>query len=253
MSESPQEYGIDLPSVRALWKQARQTVIALCVTAMLLGIFVALLLTYPATKSGASLRKELIEQTQMTRTQERENELLQLRLEEVQRSTRLLQDDLLAIRKELLERERDVTFYRGLLSPEELERGFKLHTVSLFATDKADVYEYEVVVAHVDGRGKKLSGRLELALNPAEKVFAVELDIKGEKKYVDSQAIEFKDKIVHRLGFRFFQRVSGEIKLPENFEPDTITVKGRSNLTRNQGSNAFEQSFDWEALLATSA
>ena len=253
MNEPERDYGINLSSFKGLWEKAPQTIIALCIAAALLGIFIALLLTYPATKSGASLRKELIEQTQMTRDMEREKELVQLQLDEVKRSVELLQEDLLATRKELLERERDVTFYRGLLSPEELERGFKLHTVSLFSTETPDIYEYEVVVAHIDGRGRKLSGRLELSIDPAHKVFAVEAKNVSVNSQGSKQVTEFKEKITHRLGFRFFQRVSGQIKLPANFEPDTITVKGRSNLSRSQGSNEFEQSFDWSSLLASNS
>ncbi len=229
--------------------QAPQMLVFSLIAAALIGVLVALILTYPSANRGDTLRKALHEQAKATRALESEKELLQLQLQEVTRSSELLQEDLLAARRELLERERDVTFYRGLLSPEELERGFKLHTVSLFTTDQPDIYEYEVVVAHVDGRGRKVAGNLQLSLIPAIEAFPQELQSDASAADDGSQPAVFKEKVSHRLGFRFFQRVSGQIKLPANFEPDTIIVKGSSNLKR--GSNAFEQYFDWSALLGS--
>ena len=243
------ESGLSSQLLKEMWARSPQTLLFALIAALMLGVLLTLILTYPSANRGDDLRAKLHDQGQHSRALEREVELLNLKITEANKGSELLREDLLAARRKLSETERDVTFYKGLLSPEEPERGFKLHTVSLFETDQANIYEYEVVVAHVDGRGKKVAGDLRIRLDPIVGAFPEALEMDVAQPDAEPQLIVYKGEIEHRLGFRFFQRVSGRIKLPDNYEPATIILAGSSNIKR--GSNAFEQYFDWSALLAS--
>ena len=231
-------------------------------------VFVAgFLIAFAATRSTSSERSTMLNMVSTERALsselQRENEILVMRLDEAEKSLQLLREDLAQSRQELLALERDNTFYKGLVSPEDLQRGFKLHRFDLeleenqSQRDRAGIrqgeqlYRYEVIVAHVGGRGLKLTGSLALATKPAKPAFVRLLDLEETTESADgeSQLVVLEENMTHKLGFRFFQRVSGYIKLPEDFRPATIELTGRSNLSSKLRSNSFDLSLDWQELL----
>lgn len=239
---------------------------------LLIAIFFAgFLAAYGLMKTASSDRRSLINKLTEERDNaaelDRQNEILSMRLDESEKSLTLLREDLSASRQELLALERDNTFYKGLVSPEDLQRGFKLHRFEIerisadkpaeqkAATGLRDgevLYRYEAIVAHVGGRGKKLSGNLNLSLLPKRPAFleVVPLDNNGKAVDEEEQLFVLKDEISHKLGFRFFQRINGEIKLPANFEPATISLTGQSNLSKKLSAAGFDVTYDWRELLA---
>ncbi len=227
------------------------------------GFFLAFITSYSATSNHQSLVGKLDDSRAEVRALEHANELLQIKIDESAQSLKLLREDLAISRKESLALERENTFFKGLVSPEDLKRSFKLHRFELVGLEKVDLpghyptangeryYSYEAIVAHVGGRGKKLSGKLSLDLSPAQAVFVE--DIPAQSTGADDgdgeQLVVFKDKITHKLGFQFFQRVTGRLKLPADFDPDTINVWGESNLSARNAPTSFEIAYRWPDVL----
>lgn len=229
------------------------------------GFFLAFVTSYSATSNHQALVEKLDTSRAEVRALADANELLQIKIDESVQGLKLLREDLADSRKETLALERENTFFKGLVSPEDLKRSFILHRFELVAlADEAipahyptgngeRYYGYEAIVAHVGGRGKKLSGKLSLGLSPSEPVFVEDIPPQEDASDGDAsdQLVVFKKEITHRLGFQFFQRVTGRLKLPADFDPATITVWGESNLSSRNAPTSFEIAYRWSDVLVS--
>lgn len=237
--------------------------------ALIVGFVLATLAMKVATNDRRALVAKVNEQRQWSKELERENEILVMRLEAAEQSLGLLREDLADSRQTLLSLERDNTFYKGLVSPGELQSGIKLHRFDIEELSRDDfasilqrapeqgekLYRYEAIVAHVGGRGKKLEGGLTLSLRPRQSAFVelLPLESEGTDSNESSQLVVIKEEISHKLRFRFFQRIRGQIKLPANYEPARIVLQAESNLRNQTGAAEFETSYLWQDLAETVA
>jgi len=214
-----------------------------------LGVVSARLLLNPQGDKLAAVQTQLREQAQVGQDLLARNEMQDLKLQEAKLTAELLEKDLLSTRQKLLHAERDVAFYRGLISPEDIEKGLKLHSLTVSPMDQSGWYQYEIVIAQLNGQGRKLTGNVELSMTPEHAVFLVD---EAGSKASDTDKLDeaaFQKTIRHRLGFRFFQRISGRLKLPEGYLPDTINLKATSTIRKGQGKRSLDEMFLWSEKL----
>ncbi len=128
-----------------------------------------------------------------------------------------LRQQVVVLKQELAEVEERVSFYRGLMSPNEAGKKISIGNVSVKATDIERRYTYKVVVQQIAAKHAVISGAMRVNIighNADNAVLSVPL-------YQLSEQIENEDI---RLRFKYFQNIEGEIILPEGFMAKEIEV-----------------------------
>jgi len=131
--------------------------------------------------------------------------------------------------------EADIALYRGLMAPNEDERGIRIGEITVNATNVPGRYRYRIVVQQVATDHPLLNGaaRVQVVGRREGELLRVPL-------YQLSEELETDDI---RLRFRYFQNIEGELMLPSDFTPEHLEVVAEST-----GTNAkrVEKRMDWQ-------
>ena len=143
--------------------------------------------------------------------------------------------------KELLNRE--LTFYRSVIAPEDLAPGIRIAGLDLVAGNEANTYKIRLVISQVARLNPFLKGRLSVSLSGKQ-------DKKNETFSLHKLA--GLDESTTALGFRYFQSLPEsrgflEFKLPDDFQPESIQIAVR--VEKGSVKN-FDQTFEWDKELA---
>ena len=123
------------------------------------------------------------------------------------------------LREEMLELEELLSFYRGVMSPDKNKRGLQIERFNLEQIgDKR--FRYKLTLAQIADLRRYIEGKVHLQLigekNGKKANLTLYLRVKDE------------DKKQGRFRFRYFQKFSGEVSLPLEFEPRLIRVTAES-------------------------
>lgn len=114
---------------------------------------------------------------------------------------------------ELLEEQ--TQFYMSLMNPTANDAGVFVESVEIRATSTPNQYGYDVLVAQRTLDHQRVTGRLTIDLQGEQEGQQIILNADALGLDADGQA----------LGFRYFQHLTGEIYLPENFEADRLRAR----------------------------
>ncbi|SEI81306.1 hypothetical protein SAMN05421831_11112 [Allopseudospirillum japonicum] len=131
--------------------------------------------------------------------------------------------------------ENEVAFYKRVMDPDNVDKGLRVARWELAATTDAKVFDYKLVISQVADNNNYIEG---LAL----------VNLVGRQGTTPNVVIPLKDvsEEVQELGikfrFRFFQNVTGQIRLPDDFVAERVQV-----ILQSTGSKAMrvEKYFDW--------
>jgi uncharacterized coiled-coil protein SlyX len=115
--------------------------------------------------------------------------------------------------------ESEAIYYRNLMSADAGDREVFIHRVDLAPSADKRRLNYEILLTHADPDGAHTVGRIELTL-------------------IDEDSLNYD--------FRYFQNFTGQLRLPEGFQPATLLLQ----VTSEAGKVLEQQSFDvpiWEA------
>lgn len=143
-----------------------------------------------------------------------------------------LRDALRELQAQLVDTQEQLAFYRGIVAPEDA-RGVRVHDLVVYEEEEAR--RFELVLMQAGDGANRARGRVELHIegtNDGETASEVARDLDGETEMLFS--------------FRHFQEFSGEIRLPEGFEPQRARV-----MVHVDGEDApLEVHYDWQRLVA---
>ncbi len=136
------------------------------------------------------------------------------------KATEQVRDQVVELKDRIAELERDNTFYRDLMRPDNDDKGISVAAPSILPILEGDVntYEYKMVVK-------------QLAANRLQVVGYLEFFVVGKTKDGKSQRFSLHElsqaELAKRikLNFRYFQRIEGRLVLPEAFTPERIEMK----------------------------
>ncbi|MBT8140148.1 MAG: hypothetical protein KJP25_10290 [Gammaproteobacteria bacterium] len=158
-------------------------------------------------------------------------EIDRLAAEEVRR-------ELLTYRQETADLQRDVDFFRGLMAPDELQRGLRLHSFDISYNSQSGRYSYKAVIINAGGKGNVIKGQLKFSLVAAAD--------DGNKEFGLDELPDFQGNMPVKLRFRFFQNIQGSFKLPANYEP--VSINASANV-RDKAGAYFKASYRWGNLV----
>lgn len=138
---------------------------------------------------------------------------------------------------------KDLSFYKSILAPEDVSEGVRLHALDLLPGKEDRQFLLRLVVSQVARDNPFLRGTLNVELT----------GLQGEKKTTLSLLELSGQEKSAPLGFRYFQsfpesRDYMQLELPEGFTPETIKVVIR---VRSGGAKSVTKTFDWQQELSS--
>ena len=149
-----------------------------------------------------------------------------------------VRQDTFKLRAQAINLQKDVEFYKGLMAPDELDKGFKLHTFKLAQDAATGYYRFRLVLANIGSKGQVVKGSMGLKLQGTVDGERKEIEITELPDYDGAQPI--------KLRFRFFQNVEGAFKLPDAWQPAALVAY--ANIKDSSGQ-LFSVSYSWQDLL----
>jgi hypothetical protein len=145
-----------------------------------------------------------------------------------------VRNDLGRLEEELQAAREEVEFYRGIVSPGDVQSGLRIHRFTLQDDAVSGRYHYDLVLTQLKHNKSPVSGVVDWKITGFMLGEPGELALKGITRPAEQQ-LKFR--------FRYFQALSGQITLPDGFEAAkvilTITPAGKDK------QEPVEQEFDW--------
>lgn len=187
-----------------------------------------------AQQEKRELRRELAQERETVRKL-RERVALLERSSEVDREAReRVRQEVASLQDEILELREELAFYRGIVSPEDGQRGLKVQSFWVRPREEAGHYAYRLMLIQAVKHDSRVRGTVSVTIHGVRD---------GESHAIDLAEVSDEDEMA--FSFRYFQGFKGEMVLPEGFTPRQIEVsvrpsgRGRDNVTRT---------YDWAAL-----
>lgn len=131
--------------------------------------------------------------------------------------------------------ERDVTYYQRVMNPIVNDKGLRIDTMEVEGTTDANRFRLNLVLTQV---GKQNSTVIQGTYD-----FSIEGSEQGIKKVYSSTDIKLVDNdVASKFRFRYYQEISEEFIVPENFIVEKFHVRVTSS---GKKSMTVEKSKDW--------
>jgi len=131
---------------------------------------------------------------------------------------------------------KQLAFYEKVMAPEKDAAGLFVENVKVIASKGANTYYFQVILVQQQLKRRYSKGYIELTLEGHEADKAVKLKLENISK-LDKKDLKFS--------FQYFQIISGEFTLPENFIPEKILVSAVLAKSKWQKYAKKEKSLPW--------
>jgi len=173
--------------------------------------------------------QQLAEKTQRINTLEVELEVERMANQRSQQTLKSIEQEHFQVKKEL-------AFYEKVMAPEKDANGLVIDKVNLTKTESPEHYRFQVVLVQQLLRKRYAKGYIEVSITGSlnNKPSSIAL----------SELSTLKQKDLS-FSFQYFQIITGELTLPENFIPETINVAAVLPKGKWQKYNRIDQSYPW--------
>jgi hypothetical protein len=129
-----------------------------------------------------------------------------------------------------------LAFYQQVMAPELNEQGFLIEGFNLEPALSDNSYRFELVLMQQNKTKNTLKGNLKVTLIGSE-------NGKAQQYTLDSM-LSKQDQKKMTFSFKYFQVIDGEIRLPEGFQPEQVSVHANIfQFKRKKGQ--LTTVFDW--------
>lgn len=130
-----------------------------------------------------------------------------------------------------------LAFFQQVMAPELNEEGFLIDGFNLKPALSDNSYRFELVLMQQNKTKSTLRGNLKVTLIGSEKGKA--------KQYPMNSMLFDQERKMLTFGFKYFQVIEGEIKLPKDFQPEQVSVHAAIyQFKRKKGE--LTTVFDWD-------
>jgi len=145
-----------------------------------------------------------------------------------------LRETIKQLRDEIADSREELLFYRQLMAPSEAERGLRVERLDLHGREGTRTVSYRLMLTQVADRQQLIAGHVTVDVTgtrgATEEVLSL-TDLDPDETY----PLAFK--------FRYFQDFTGNLNLPDGFEPSKVTVAAE---VAGQNGKRVERTFDWK-------
>lgn len=142
--------------------------------------------------------------------------------------------EVVQLKEQLNELEEKNSFYLSVMRPEPGSKGLVVDSPLITSADAPGVYKYNLVIKQIVTKHRKVSGYLEFEILGNQGDALVRLALKDVSKTVNTERI--------KLSFKYFQRIEGEMALPEGFVPKRLEIKV---VAQKPSSVTIDKKFGW--------
>lgn len=175
------------------------------------------------------LYQQLVEKNQRINTLDVELEVERMANIRSQQTLKLIEQEHFQVKKEL-------AFYEKVMAPEKAANGLVIESVNLTKTESPAYYRFQVVLIQQLLRKRYAKGFIELSITGSLNNKPISIAL-SELSTANKKDLSFS--------FQYFQIISGELTLPENFIPETINVAAILPKGKWQKYNRIDQSYPW--------
>jgi len=158
---------------------------------------------------------------------------------EIERQTgQQLKEILLKKEFELAKRDQELILLRSLVAPENAALGLQIHDFKLRNSPREREFYYDLLLTQSGVSKKAVKGELNIYIDGL---------VNGKKQrltFAEVSPEKFK-RVPYQ--FRFFQRLSGVMQLPEAFETDRVELK---LIPAGKSSKPIQMTYQWAELLS---
>ncbi len=169
------------------------------------------------TEQLAESERQLVKQTQISKVDQAANVQAGNSLDSQQQQIREL--------------ERELTFFRSIMAPEESQKGLQIARFSWQQQDQETI-NWQISLIQAGSQGRAISGYVMIELLGMQGNKEVILPLKNEKQ---------GDRFNFR--FKYFQHLIGSLQLDENIVPRSVNVKAYPTL---KGQPIIDIEFPWQ-------
>lgn len=133
---------------------------------------------------------------------------------------------------------KDVSFYQSIMAPSENIKGLQVQNLELQKTTDDKRFSYKIVLAQVADNKNYVSGLVAVnvvGMQEGNKVIFPLRDVSDDQS---SLGIKFK--------FKYFQDITGELILPNGFNPESIQVVAQAD---GKKGSKLERTYMWNDLV----
>ena len=169
----------------------------------------------------------------------RKNNYLHVELEVEKKAAKQSQEEMVLLREELFQLQKELNFYQKVLAPELMPDGLAIEQFSVEQDKGQNRFKFQFVVVQTDSKKRNAKGYLQLTIIGYKD---------GKRTTFDLAELAQLEKNDLRFSFHYFQYFEGEFKLPEDFVPADIEIKVVQPKTKWQSYKAFTEKRDWPDL-----
>ncbi len=161
---------------------------------------------------------------------ERGRTIDQLAAQDVQRTIHQLEETVARLKE-------DTIFYKNILAPAEGSKGLKVQKWEVEPLRERR-YRYKLVLAQMADNKTSVEGVVAVNI----------IGLRGgEPEIIPLRDLANLRDLGIKFGFRYFQELTGELSVPEDFQPERVQV-----VVQSKGKKAakFEQTFTWKRELS---
>ena len=134
--------------------------------------------------------------------------------------------------------ERELTFFRSIMAPEESIKGLQISRFSWQEPDKGN-FNWQLSLIQAGAQGRALSGFVKLNLVASKDGKEIIIPIINLEQETNKQQ---RDRYNYR--FKYFQHLTGTLKIDEGLVPLFIKVVAKPAIN---GQQSIEKQFPWQA------
>jgi hypothetical protein len=135
----------------------------------------------------------------------------------------------------------EISFYKGLMAPSEREKGLSIRGWEVYPTADSARYQFKLVVQQLALKHLLMAGYVNVVILGST---VDESDVEVPQSYslaILSEQIE--DENI-KLRFKYFQTIEGELRLPEGFKPERVSLLARVSKPKYV---QIEKNYSWSA------
>ena len=118
-------------------------------------------------------------------------------------------------RDRIAELEKEVSFYKNIMAPAGTNTGLHIQKINL-ASLAADRFKYKIVLTQLEKNQSYVSGQAAVSIIGK---------LKGKKSIYSLRDLSADQKDLGvKFKFRYFQNITGELKLPAEFIPEEVQI-----------------------------
>ncbi len=145
-----------------------------------------------------------------------------------------VESSLTALQAKIQEQRDAIAFYRGIVSPEDGNKGLRVQDLKLTRGRDEREFNLRLVLVQAMQHDRKVSGDVNLSVEGSQDGV--------EKSYEFTELLPPDASKAWAFSFRYFQDFDRQIVLPDGFTPERIRVEVRS---RTRSIASIEESFAW--------